>query len=232
MKIFAIADTHLSGQPPAKPMDVFGEHWRGHWEKIKSDWLRRVGAEDLVLIAGDISWAMKLTDALCDLEEISSLPGQKIMVKGNHDYWWQSLSKLSEAVGGKFFFLQNNFYLAKKIAICGSRGWVCPEDPFFTEKDETVYRRELLRVEASLQAAQAASPEKIILLLHFPPFPLGKTTSAFVDLIKAYGVSACVYGHLHMEDYALEGTVVWDGVPYYLVSCDALGFALREIILP
>jgi len=230
MKIFAIADTHLSGEPPAKPMTIFGKHWQGHWDKIKTSWQEQVAAEDVVLIAGDISWAMKLSDALVDLEAIASLPGRKIMIRGNHDYWWQTLSKMTKAVGGKIEFLNNNFTSAGEWAICGSRGWTCPEDPSFTAEDQPVFARELLRVEASLSAAQAAGFTRTLLMLHFPPFYNHQAKTGFADLIAKYNVEICIYGHLHSDSIKNAATGIINGAAYYLVSCDALDFKLKQLI--
>jgi predicted phosphohydrolase len=230
MKIFAVADTHLSGKPPSKPMDVFGGHWLNHWDKIKTDWQKKVSPDDIVLIAGDISWAMKFSDALFDLNEISSLPGKKILVKGNHDYWWQGVEKMTAATGGGLTFLHNTFFQTGDLAICGSRGWICPEETFFGETDLSIYRRELLRVEASLKAAQKTSSLKTILMLHFPPFSSKGLKSGFVDLIKHYDVTTCIYGHLHDDAASSAQTGLIDGVNYHLVSCDILDFKLKEII--
>ncbi len=184
MNYFAIADTHLSGQPPVKPMSVFGGHWLHHWEKIKTDWLRQVAPEDAVLLAGDISWAMKLEAALPDLEEIAALPGRKIIVRGNHDYWWQTVSKMTAAVGGRLTFLHNSFAAAGAFAVCGSRGWLCPDDPSFSETDAPIYARETQRVRASLTAARSAGHERIILMLHYPP--LYRQSSGFTDLLGEF----------------------------------------------
>lgn len=228
MKIFAIGDLHLSGTPPTKPMDIFGDHWRDHWTKIKTDWLARVAPEDTVLIAGDISWAMKLSAALEDLEEIAALPGQKILIRGNHDYWWQTVSKMSAAVAGRLTFLNNSFATAGRWAVCGSRGWLTPADPAFGPDDAPIYQRELLRTRASLAAARAAGHERLILMLHYPP-RTGDAASGFTDLLAEYGVAVCVFGHLHNEaakaalDFAINGTCC------YLVSCDALDFKLKEL---
>lgn len=229
MKIFAIADTHLSGSPPQKPMSVFGDHWLGHWDKIKADWLARVGPEDTVLVAGDISWAMKLPEALPDLEEIAALPGAKILVRGNHDYWWQTLAKLNAALGGRLTFLQNTFAAAGDWAVCGSRGWLCPADPAFGADDEPIYRRELGRVRASLAAARAAGHTRLILMLHYPP-RYGPDPSGFTDLIAEFGVEICVFGHLHNEGIKAAPTGEYAGARHYLVSCDALDFKLLQIV--
>ncbi|WP_425060677.1 hypothetical protein SCACP_14150 [Sporomusa carbonis] len=230
MKIFAIADTHLSGNPPAKPMSIFGAHWEGHWEKIKTSWQEQVSSQDIVLLAGDISWAMKLPDALVDLDAIASLPGRKIMVRGNHDYWWQTLSKMNKAVDGKIEFLNNNFAPAGEWAICGSRGWTCPEDPLFTASDQPIFDRELLRVEASLHAARTAGFTRLILMLHFPPFYDADSTAGFAGLIAKYNVKICIYGHLHGEAIKSAATGTMGDTTYHLVSCDALSFAIKQII--
>lgn len=230
MKIFAIADTHLSGLPPAKPMSIFGRHWEGHWDKIKTSWQEQVAPEDVVLIAGDISWAMKLPDALTDLQAIACLPGRKIVVRGNHDYWWQSVSKMTKAVEAKIEFLHNSFAVAGEWAICGSRGWTCPEDPLFKTADQPIFSRELLRVEASLAAARNAGYSRLLLMLHFPPFYDHNTATGFAGLIAKYNVAICIYGHLHGESIKNAATGIINGAAYHLVSCDALDFKVRQLL--
>ncbi len=231
MKIFAIADTHLSGEPPAKPMSIFGTHWTGHWEKIKTSWQEQVSDGDVVLIAGDISWAMKLPDALVDLNAIASLPGRKIIVRGNHDYWWQTVSKMTKAIEGKIEFLNNNFAPAGEWAICGSRGWTCPEDPLFKKnQDQPIFDRELLRVEASLQSACDAGFTRIILMLHFPPFYNHYSNTGFANLITKYNVEICIYGHLHSESIKNAATGLINCTAYHLISCDALDFQVKQLI--
>ncbi len=229
MRIYAIGDLHLSGQPPQKPMTIFGDHWTNHWERIQRDWLARVREEDLVLLAGDLSWGMRLADALPDLLAIADLPGRKILVRGNHDYWWQSLNKMKTALSGRLEFLQNNFFSAGSLAVCGSRGWLLPEDPLFQASDEAIYQRELLRTETSLQAAAQAGFQNKILLLHYPPLYIGTQTSAFADLCRRYSVRHCIYGHLHSEGIAAAFEGKQDGTQFHLVSADALGFQLKEI---
>ena len=230
MKIFAIADTHLSGNPPVKPMHIFGAHWTNHWEKLQADWQARVAPEDVVLIAGDISWAMKLTDALPDLHEIIALPGQKVLIRGNHDYWWQSLTKMNNAVQGQLSFIQNNFFAAGEWAVCGSRGWLCPEDPSFAADDLPIFKREIERVRMSLEAAHAAGYARKILMLHYPPLYHQSSASEFTRLFEPYGVEICVYGHLHSEAIQLAPTGMIAGARCLLVSCDALNFKLAQII--
>jgi predicted phosphohydrolase len=230
MKIFAIADTHLSGQPPAKPMDIFGTHWQGHWDKIKTDWLAKVSPDDFVLLAGDISWALKLDEAVTDLEEIIALPGRKVIIRGNHDYWWQTITKMNKAVNHRLTFIHNNFASAGEIAICGSRGWICPGDPFFTPEDQVIYLREIERVRLSLEAAQKAGFSRIILMLHYPPVYTPTATSGFTELFAHYRVETCIFGHLHGDAISQAPGGIIHGTACHLVSCDALGFQLKQIL--
>ncbi|MBP2650743.1 MAG: Calcineurin-like phosphoeSPTERase [Firmicutes bacterium] len=228
MKIFAIADTHLSGNPPYKPMSIFGDHWENHWEKIKTDWQTNVSEEDTVLLAGDISWAMKLEDALVDLNEIVALPGKKIIIKGNHDYWWQTIGKMTTAVNGQLTFLQNSFMGIDTYAVCGSRGWICPEDPYFGESDQSIYAREVSRVKTSLKAARDAGYCRLILMLHYPP-QYADLPSGFTQLMEEYHVELCVFGHLHDEAIKIAPTQ-GNGTVYHLVSADSLNFKLKQLI--
>ncbi|BBB89714.1 MAG TPA: metallophosphoesterase [Methylomusa anaerophila] len=230
MRIYAIADLHLSGNPPAKPMEVFGTNWLNHWSKIKTAWLEQVCIDDIVLLAGDISWAMKLNEALTDLNTIIRLPGKKILIRGNHDYWWQTVSKMTKAVAGQLSFLNNSFEPAGEWAICGSRGWTCPEDPLFCDTDLPIFQRELLRVESSLTQATKAGYGNIILMLHYPPFYGNKAKGGFTSLIEKYGVKKCVFGHLHGEAVSTAATGIINGVDYCLVSCDALNFGIQRVI--
>lgn len=225
MSIYAIGDLHLSGIPPAKPMDIFGAHWAGHREKIILAWRKVVQPEDLVIVCGDISWGMSLPEALPDLEALAALPGKKVLLRGNHDYWWCSLKKMQEALGANFFFLQNNFFPWGDMAICGSRGWMLPDWLGFTPEDEPILRREVLRLTASLEAAKKAGFEKIIAALHYPPFLMEEEPSCIRDLLEAYGVQKCVFGHIHGSEGArmvFQGR--YHGVVYGLVSCDSRDF--------
>ena len=230
MNIFAIGDLHLSGNPPQKPMHLFGNHWFNHWDKIQSDWLTRVKEDDIVLIAGDTSWAMNLQEALEDLQEISALPGRKILVKGNHDYWWQSISKLRSTINNRLYFIQNDFMPINDYAICGSRGWTCPDDPNFQPQDEAIYHREITRVETSLAAAHCAGFTKKILLLHYPQLYAIDKPSGFSELFRQYNVTTCIFGHLHADSIKYAPTGMINGTACYLVACDALNFKLLPII--
>ncbi|MBO5590007.1 MAG: metallophosphoesterase [Acidaminococcaceae bacterium] len=231
MHIYAIGDLHFSGVPESKPMDVFGEHWKGHRPRIIENWKQTVTPEDTVILCGDISWAIKLPDVVKDdLREIAALPGKKVMLRGNHDYWWTGLSKMKKATGDAFFFLQNNFCAIEdegmKIAVCGSRGWLTPVcEGYKPETDDAIFRHEELRIRASLDAARQAGFTEIILALHYPPFYSMEEDSIFKQLIDEYGVKTCVFGHIHGAEGAaaiFEGQR--DGCTYKLVSCDTQGF--------
>ena len=155
MSIFAVGDLHLSGALP-KPMDVFGDHWTEHWSKIKEHWQSAVTEDDLVLIPGDISWAMKLLEAAADLSDICSLPGTKLIIKGNHDYWWSSLSQVNSLLSNRSFALQNNSFIFGGYVIAGSRGWTCPvSNQYNPKEDEKLYIREAGRLETSLKHAKS-----------------------------------------------------------------------------
>lgn len=229
MAVYAIGDLHL-GSKVDKPMSVFGDNWINHKEKIEKSWYSYVEEEDVVLIPGDISWAMSLEDALDDLKWINDLPGKKVLIKGNHDYWWKSVTKLNQLYNN-LFFLQNDFYNVEDIAICGTRGWVCPNDNYFFEQDDKIYKREVQRLELSLNKAKQAGFEKLLVMLHYPPTNDKKEPSGFTELIKKYEVSQVVYGHLHGKasfNASLKGDN--QGIRYHLVSCDFLKFNLLQVI--
>jgi len=226
MKIWAIGDLHLSGNPPDKPMDRFGEHWHNHREKIFASWSSAVAKDDLVLLCGDFCWAISLAEALPDLKAVAALPGRKVLLRGNHDYWWASLKKMHEAVGDAYFFLQNNFYpLGDAGAICGTRGWLLEEIDGFTDKDRPILERETLRLELSLQSAVHAGRQPLIVLFHYPPFYTPDENSPFRELLKKYRVPLCAFGHIHGADAwqnVFQGEL--DGTIYRLVSCDSHNF--------
>ncbi|GAB6087115.1 metallophosphoesterase [Alkaliphilus crotonatoxidans] len=229
MALYGIADLHLSFDQP-KPMDIFGDHWFKHYEKIKEDWMSRVKADDTVLIPGDISWAMKLKDAMVDLEWIQELPGKKILIKGNHDYWWGSISKLNQLFES-MIFLQNSFHPYQDYAICGTRGWICPNESRFTEQDEKIYLREVQRLRASLGQAHRAGYRNKIVMLHYPPTNDQLEPSLFTDLCQEFEVEQVVYGHLHGEDAydaGLKGN--YQGIQFNLISCDYLNFNLHCLL--
>jgi predicted phosphohydrolase len=223
MRIFAIGDLHLPGGSENKSMDVFGGLWESHFEKIKKDWLARVSQEDVVLIPGDISWAMSFEDALHDLAAICALPGRKILLKGNHDYWWGSITRLRQALSGEAYALQNDALLFGGVGFAGSRGW---------EKigeDGKIQRREIIRMELSLRTAREKGSERIVAMTHYPPFDESGGASPMTRLFEEYGVSDVVYGHLHGE--GARGAVQGErgGVRYHLAACDYLNFKLLEL---
>ena len=232
MAIYAIADLHLSFASP-KPMDIFGGNWTNHEMKIKEDWMKNVKEKDLVLLPGDFSWAMALEDTYKDFEYLNSLPGKKIMLKGNHDYWWNSLKKLNEYLEQNNFknieFLYNNSYEFDGKIICGTRGWnlVVAE-----ENDETIMKRELIRLELSINDGikKYGEEKEIIVCMHYPPTNKQLLeNSEFIKLMQKYNVKKCIYGHLHGEAHkeAIEGNI--GGIDIKLVSCDFLDFKLAKI---
>lgn len=231
MKIFAIADLHLSGSPPYKPMEKFGQHWQDHWQKICVDWQQRVSADDVVLIGGDISWAMRWEQAWPDLTAIMALPGRKILIRGNHDYWWQTHAKMTKAANGELCFLQNNFFAAENWGICGTRGWIIPGHNEFKQSDQSIYLRELVRLQLSLDAATQAGYQQLIVILHYPPTDSSFRSTGFTELLAKYKVKICVYGHLH-GDAAVEAPQgsLNDQTLLYLTACDATNFKLQQII--
>ena len=225
--IWTISDLHLSHARP-KPMDIFGSHWRAHAERIAQAWRARVQADDHVLIAGDISWAMKLSDALVDLRWIDALPGQKVLIRGNHDYWCpRRPNVVRRQLPPSLHLLSADAIDIGSAVVCGTRGWITPETPGYNvERDQAIYERELLMLErALLQAQQLAQASKpIIALLHYPPFLNGRPT-AFADRLTTGGANVCLYGHLHRPNdwaSAIQGQV--EGVDYQLTACDYLGF--------
>ena len=222
MKIFAISDLHLSKACP-KPMNIFGPHWEGHWERVQERWKAKVGEEDVVLIGGDISWAMSLEDARADLAEIGALPGKKVLLRGNHDYWWGSLSRVREAAGPGFFVLQNDSLRCGKAVIAGTRGWSCAASAS-TAQDEKILRREAQRLELSLAhaARQRQEGDRLLVMMHYPPCNDKQEPSVLTEILESAGVDQVSYGHLHGPHlaFAFEGEL--RGVRYRMVSCDYL----------
>ena len=222
MALFAISDLHLalSGD---KPMSVFGENWNNHDENIKRNWIEKIKEQDTVLIAGDISWSMNIEDGIRELQWINELPGNKIIIKGNHDYWWSSITKLNKMYDN-MHFIQNNYYTYKDYAICGTRGWICPGGESFTEHDKKIFDRELNRLRLSLDGAVSAGYKKFIVMLHYPPTNDKFIQSGFTEIFQEYGVEKVIYGHLHGPFHykVLNGNL--DGIQYIITSCDYLNF--------
>lgn len=228
MALYAISDLHLALNGE-KPMDIFGQHWSKHDEKIKENWIKKITDEDTVLIAGDISWSMRSDESKVDLDWIDALPGKKIISKGNHDYWWGGISKLNRMYENTKF-LQNNFYTYEDYAICGSRGWILEGSDRFTEKDKKIFDREIIRLKLSLDKAKEAGYENIVVMIHYPPMNEKRENSAFTNLFKEYGVKKVIYGHLHGPSLANVLNGEHEGIEYLMTSCDFLDFDPKRIL--
>ncbi len=230
MNVYAISDLHLSATAD-KPMEVFGGNWEGHFEKIKADWLAKVKDEDIVLICGDISWAMKLPDALVDLRALAPLTGKKVFIRGNHDYWWNGITRLREsAPDDSFIFLQTDAVKIGSFVFVGSRGWTCPNSPYFTEQDKKLYLREAERFRLAFESADklAIEGDKKVALMHYPPFSVKHEDTLFTELFEKNGVEKAVFGHIHGAAYFPLKTEK-NGIEYLLTSCDKVGFKLVKI---
>lgn len=230
MVIWAMADLHLSHDRP-KPMDIFGKAWENHTERIAANWRRVVGEDDLVIVAGDISWAMDLAGARADLQWIAALPGRKLLIRGNHDYWWSSISKVRAALPAGLAALQNDHCAFGDWAVCGTRGWLCPgEEGFDEEHDEKIYRREIGRLELSLLHARKRGRRSIIAALHYPPFNRRNSPSGFTELLESYGVRHCVFGHIHDQGRERIFQGQRGGVTYRFVAGDGVDFTPVPVV--
>jgi len=227
MRVFAISDLHLSGAA-AKPMDIFGSAWANHCERIAKAWKDLVSQDDLVLLPGDFSWAMRLNDALVDLMFLDALPGTKVLIRGNHDYWWDSLSKVRAVLPPSVFVIQNDCFSFNSVHVAGTRGWICPGSANFSIEDKKVYERELIRLNLSLSCLPNSGRK--LAMLHYPPFNESRSPSGFTELIEKAGIELVVYGHLHAKSCkgSFEGTR--NKVEYQLVSADHLEFAPKLIL--
>ena len=227
MAVWAISDLHLPARQ--KPMDIFGPHWTNHFERIREDWIGRVQDQDVVLLPGDLSWAMHLEEAQEDLDRIGELPGTKVLLRGNHDYWWSSIGRVRRALREGCFAIQNDSLYLDGVLFAGSRGWQIPGELSGDSDDVRIYLRERQRLEMSLKSARARSETApLIAMLHYPP--RSDSAEGFSDLLKQYGAQDVVYGHLHGAGLvgAIRGEV--DGLRYHQVSCDGLDFRLAQIL--
>ena len=222
MALYAIGDLHLCLGAP-KPMDIFGGAWVGYMDKLKEG-LSVITEGDTTILCGDLSWALSLEESKADFAFINEIPGRKIILKGNHDYWWSTASKFQKFCAESGFenmhLLNNNCYEYEDIAICGTRGWFFEEERC-GEHDEKVFKRELLRLEASLRAA---GEKRKLVFLHYPPRYKGYTCQEILDLLEKYEVRQCFYGHLHGASHGLAMEGQWDGIEYHLVAADKIGF--------
>ncbi len=248
MNIWAIADLHLSFGVPNKSMDLFGDNWLNHAEKIAANWKSRIAPEDLVLVAGDISWALHLQDAVPDLEWLHALPGTKMMIRGNHDYWWTSLSQVQKVLPSSIKVIQNNVIPWNDVAVGGARLWdteeysfnSCiefrenqrtkkpteePRNPLEDKKeDQKIFQRELSRLELSLNCFKNFPGKKRLVMTHYPPIGLDLKDSQVSRLLEQFGVEICVFGHLHNVRAGEAPFGEKNGVRYLLTACDYLNF--------
>lgn len=221
--LFALSDLHLP-LGNYKPMDIFGDNWSDYVERIREEWIKTVNENDVIIINGDFSWATYLADALPDFEFLAQLPGIKLMSKGNHDYWWETKTKLNaflEENGIKnIHFIHNSTYMYEGYAICAARGWITPEDKDFKKSDEKMYNRELGRLRLSIKEGLSNSPKGVIAALHYPP------QEGFLDILDEYNIKCCVYGHLHGRSADVH---VPKRENHFLVSADYRQFKPLEI---
>lgn len=229
MALYAIGDLHLCLGAP-KPMDIFGGAWVGYMDKLKEG-MSVVTENDTTVLCGDLSWALGLEESEKDFAWINEIPGRKIILKGNHDYWWSTANKFYKFCQSMGFenmhILNNNCFEYDGIAICGTRGWFFEEERHGAH-DAKVFHRELMRLEASLKSA--GEREKVV-FLHYPPRYRGYTCEPIIELLQQYGVRRCFYGHLHGDSHKLAMEGLWDGIEYRLVAADYIGFQPFTVIL-
>ncbi len=242
MALYAIGDLHLSFSTD-KPMDIFGSAWKNHIQVLETNWKARICEDDTIVLVGDHSWALKPEDAISDLTFIHNLPGRKILMKGNHDLWWPTARKLQQLceehglttlsfLQGSALIVEDAFEPGTDAVVCGTRGWICPGDRDFTQQDQGVYRREGMRLESALQAAQKENAriqesgrQGVILgFLHYPPFGSSGSETIFTHLFETYGVQRVFYGHLHGVRPGEEKQYTETNIRYKLVSGDYIGF--------
>ncbi|MBM3200786.1 MAG: phosphoesterase [Chlamydiae bacterium] len=246
MKIWSIADLHLCFGTPSKSMEVFGPTWKSYENQIKSNWEASICEDDIVLIPGDISWALRLEEALVDLRWIDKLPGKKVITRGNHDYWWPSSKKLADALPASIFFIHNNALCFEDIAIAGTRLWDSSEFSFnewidFQEpiktppkpkdplEDEKIFLRELERLTLSLEAMDKKAKYRIA-MLHYPPIGAIGLESVVSKILTSYNIDVCVFGHLHNIKEGIKLDRKLNGVSYYCVSADHIRFKPVKVL--
>lgn len=230
MAIYTIADLHLSFSEE-KPMSIFGENWKEHSKKIKENWINKVKPEDTIVLPGDFSWSMYLEDTYKDFEYLNSLPGKKLLLKGNHDYWWTTLTNMRKYLKENNFenidFIYNNSYLVENKILTGTRGWNLLE----SENSNKMINRESIRLKLSIEDGiqKYGEDKEIIVFMHYPPITQSNKDSEFIKIIKQYNIKYCYYGHLHGKSHqdAIEGEI--QGINFKLVSADYLNFDLIKI---
>lgn len=231
MNVYSISDLHLDINN-TKPMDIFGPVWNNYLDKIVDSWNSLVQDDDVVILAGDYSWAMKLDEVVPDFDFLKNLKGTKILIRGNHDYWWSSVSRVREKLPTNTYALQNDAIKIGEYIFCGNRGWLIPEGKYDTEENQKLYNRELVRLELSMKSAKKlqTNNEKIIYITHYPPFNNKIEPSLYTKMLEEYGVSYVVFGHLHgyVNPKMLYNEI--NGIKYFLTSCDAVKNRLVKIV--
>ena len=230
MAIYVIADLHLSFSQD-KPMSIFGENWEGHSEKIKNNWISKVKPEYTVVLPGDFSWAMYLQDTYKDFEYLNSLPGKKLLLKGNHDYWWTTVTNMRNFLEENKFknidFIYNNSYLVENKILTGTRGWNLLD----TENSSKMIKRESIRLQLAIEDGikKYGDDKEIIVFMHYPPISNTNKKSDFLKILKQYDIKRCYYGHLHGKSHqdAVEGIV--DGIEFKLISAEYLNFDVIKV---
>lgn len=230
MSLYTIGDLHLSFCDPAKTMEVFAG-WENYQERIRMNWLNTVSNDDTVVLAGDISWGMSMQQAIPDFRFINELPGEKIILKGNHDYWWDTMRKMEKFFSDQGFgtikLLHNNQYAYGEKGICGTRGWVSENGE---AQDEKVLRREVQRLETSIKSALDAALEPVV-FLHYPPIFAGNFNYDILEVLYRYRIKDCYYGHIHgrsAHELCVQG--IYDDINFHLISGDYLQFKLEKVI--
>ncbi len=232
MSIYAISDLHLSSANP-KPMDIFGPAWENHAERVRTNWERVVGPDDVVLMPGDLSWAMRLSEARPDLKFVDDLPGMKLLIRGNHDYWWnrKATSQIQREINGNLTFLQGTSVVIGSVGITGTRGWRMDWDArgelVDEEQSARIFQRELTYLENGLRSIPDSVSTRIA-MLHFPPFDEKLRPNEFAEVLSRQSVDVLVYGHVHLGIGTwLEGMV--NGVRYQAVSADLVDFTPQMV---
>ncbi len=205
-------------------MDIFGAHWKNHREKIITAWRQTIQEDDTVIMAGDLSWAMNMDDAIADLKMLGRLPGRKIVVRGNHDYWWDTVTKMTRMTGGMLEFLHNSTIVTGQVALAGTRGWLSETSPKLTETDKPIIAREEGRLERSLQLAEKTGASRMMAVLHYPPFDEMRRPSHMIEIMKKYHVTDCIYGHIHGAPNFVNLPEELEGIKLHLTSADYLDF--------
>lgn len=230
MSLYVIGDLHLCFCNPSKTMSIFAG-WENYQERIKSNWLETVSGNDTVVLAGDISWGMTREEAQPDFKFINELPGQKIILKGNHDYWWGTVKKIEDFLSAEGFdtikILHNNHYVYGSYGICGTRGWVNMNGE---TQDEKVLKREVQRLETSIKSAVSAGLEPLV-FMHYPPVFAANFNYDILEILYRYDIKECYYGHVHgrsAHELALKNT--YDGINFHLISGDYIQFKPEKVL--